>query len=349
MISSTHLQVADRAAPRLTIVLPCYNESAALERTVGQLGKLLARLVELEEIHADSRLFMVDDGSTDQTWQIIAALCAADLRCGGLRLTRNFGHQAALLAGLLAAPGDAVISMDADLQDDPDAVPAMLRAYREGADVVLAARSQRKVDGWFKRHTAGAYYQLLRRLGVDLVPHHADYRLLSRPALQALSGFREVNLFLRGLLPQLGFRQVVVYYERRSRVAGETKYSLEKMLALAVDGITSFSVAPLRLIAATGIVVFLVSLVLSCWALGTRLFTDQAIPGWASSVLPMYLLGGIQLLGIGVLGEYLAKVYMETKARPRFLIEETAGAATRAPDNPRLRGEPPTVALSDDG
>ena len=239
----------------------------------------------------------------------------------GVKLSRNRGHQNALLAGLMQADGDAVISLDADLQDDLGVIEQMVDAYREGCEIVYGVRDNRQKDTWFKRWSAERYYALLRFLGVDIVPNHADYRLLGRKALDALGDYEEVNLFLRGIIPQLGYRSRHVYYERGERVAGESKYPLKKMLTFAADGVTSFSAVPLRLIAGLGAVVFVMSVLISFWVLGVRLFSDQAVPGWASTLLPIYALGGVQLLSIGVVGEYVAKIYLETKRRPRFFIE----------------------------
>jgi len=308
--------------PRLAIVVPCYNESAVLDQTAARLTELMESLRRRNVVAPDSLLCMVDDGSTDETWEIIRRWASTDPNCCGLRLSRNFGHQHALLAGLLSTPGDVVVSMDADLQDDPSVVEEMLHAHAGGADIVYAVRALRTSDTRLKRVTAAAYYELLRLMGVRILANHADYRLMSRRAVEALRDHREVNLFLRGLIPQLGYRQAIVRYDRQPRAGGETKYSLARMLALAVDGVTSFSAVPLRMIALIGIVVFVGSLGLTAWALGIRLFTDQAIPGWASSVLPMYFLGGIQLLSLAVVGEYVSKIYLETKARPRFLVQE---------------------------
>jgi glycosyltransferase involved in cell wall biosynthesis len=230
----------------------------------------------------------------------------------------------------MSADGDAVISLDADLQDDLGVIEQMIDQYEAGNHIVYGVRSARQTDTWFKRWTAERYYDLLRFFGVDVVPNHADFRLLSREALDALKEYSEVNLFLRGIIPQLGFASSRVYYERARRAAGESKYPLGKMFAFAIDGVTSFSPVPLRLIAALGAVVFVVSGFISAWVLGTKLFTDRAIPGWASTTLPIYALGGIQLLSLGVIGEYIAKIYMESKRRPRFFIERMTKATKAA-------------------
>jgi len=311
--------------PRVTLVVPCYNEVACLVETATRLIEVLGELRDARMIHQDSRLCMVDDGSTDETWGIIQSMSQSMSMCCGIRLTRNFGHQNALLAGLMSAPGDVLVTLDADLQDDPEVLGDMIGAYRDGSDIVYAVREDRSTDSWWKRAPAQAYYKLMRVLGVNVIYNHADYRLMSRRAIESLREYREVNLFLRGLVTSLGYAHATVKYSRKTRAAGETKYPLSKMLALAFNGVTSFSAAPLRFIAIVGLIVFLGSLLVSGWALWTRLFTDNAVPGWASSVIPIYFLGGIQLLSIAVVGEYVAKIYLETKARPRFLVQEISG------------------------
>jgi glycosyltransferase involved in cell wall biosynthesis len=253
----------------------------------------------------------------------------------GVKLSRNRGHQHALLAGLLSADGDAVISMDADLQDDLGVLEQMVDAWRAGHEIVYGVRRSRTEDTFFKRWTARRYYALLRVLGVDIVPDHAEFRLMGRKALEALAEYPEANLFLRGLIPQLGFRSAQVLYDRRLRLAGETKYPLRRMMGLGIDGITSFSAVPLRLIAATGAVLFVLSSLVALWVIAIRMFTDRAVPGWASITLPIYALGGVQLLSLGVVGEYVAKIYLEVKRRPRYIIERTTRdpAVVEARDN----------------
>ncbi len=306
----------------LSIVVPCYNEQSVLPETARRLIQLLDELTKEQLISGTNRIYFVDDGSRDQTWPIIESLAAECEAIKGIKLSRNRGHQQALLAGLLTVPGDMVISMDADLQDDLSAVAGMIRAHQGGAQIVYGVRNARPSDTGFKRVTAEGFYRMLRLLGVEVVVNHADFRLMSRRALQALGQYEEVNLFLRGLIPQLGFQTAAVYYERKERLAGESKYPLGKMLALAWDGITSFSAAPLRLITGFGFIVAIGSLATTVWAICIRLFGTTAVPGWASTVLPMYFLGGIQMLAIGVIGEYVAKIYMESKKRPRFIIEK---------------------------
>ncbi len=315
---------------RIDIVVPCYNEEAALPESARRLLDLLSEMQAAGQVAPGSRVLFVDDGSGDGTWRLIRTLAAADDRVAGVRLSRNRGHQVALLAGLMESDADAAISIDADLQDDIRAMPAMLTHCREGCDIVYGVREERGSDTAFKRLTAGWYYGVMRRLGVALVPQHGDFRLLSRRALDCLAEYRETNLFLRGLVPQLGFRTATVGYARSPRRAGETKYPLRRMLGLALDGVTSFSAAPLRLAAAMGALAFVASLAMTGWVLWTRFFTDAAVPGWASTVIPMYFLGGIQLLSIGVVGEYLARVFLEVKQRPKYFIEGRVGrGATR--------------------
>lgn len=307
---------------KLAIVVPCYNEEQVLPETTRRLSELLQRLADSGKVSDSSRIYFVDDGSRDQTWPLIEQLAQANPLIKGIKLSRNRGHQNALLSGLMNAEGDVVISVDADLQDDLDAIVEMLNAHSQGSDVVYGVRSRRDTDTFFKRFTAQAYYKLLQIMGVDVVFDHADYRLLSRRAIEALQGYEETNLFLRGIIPTLGFKSSKVYYERHERFAGESKYPVHKMLALAIEGITSFSPMPLRMIAAFGVFVTIISAFLGLWAVAVRLFTDSAVPGWASTAVPIYFLGGLQLLGIGVIGEYLAKVYMEVKRRPRYIIEK---------------------------
>jgi glycosyltransferase involved in cell wall biosynthesis len=311
---------------RLSVVIPCYNEEAVLATCVQQLLQLLRDLNARGRIAADSNLWLVDDGSRDRTWQLIETLAAQHGNVIGVKLSRNRGQQNALLAGLMSADGDAVISLDADLQDDTAVIEEMIDAHLAGSEVVFGVRRSRTQDTFFKRWTARRYYALLSALGVEVVPDHAEFRLLGRAALQALADYPETNLFLRGLIPQLGFKTAQVFYDRQQRIAGETRYPLGRMLGLAIDGITSFSAVPLRMIAATGALLFLVAMGISLWVLGVKLFTDQAVPGWASTTLPIYALGGVQLLSLGLVGEYVAKIYVEVKRRPRYIIERMTSA-----------------------
>lgn len=311
-----------KVIPRLGIVVPCFNEEEVLPETSRRLVELLETLMVDGRVANDSQVVFIDDGSRDGTWELIESLASADHRIGGIKLSRNRGHQNALLAGLYTYDADVLLSVDADLQDDIGVIPEMLQAYARGAQVVYGVRNDRSSDGLFKRATAQGFYRLMSALGAESVYNHADFRLMSRRAVDALKSFREVNLFLRGLVPLIGFSSAIVYYTRSERLAGESKYPLRKMLALALDAVTSFSVAPLRLITAMGFLVFLLSAGMVLWTVWVKLFTDRAVPGWASTLLPIYLLGGIQILCIGVLGEYLGKVYQETKARPRYIIEK---------------------------
>lgn len=308
---------------KLSIVVPCYNEEEVLPVTARRLCALLDNLRQKGKVDASSRIYFIDDGSRDRTWALIEQLSRENPSLGGVKLSRNRGHQNALLAGLFHADGDAVVSIDADLQDDESVIEQMVDRCREGFDIVYGVRDDRSTDTLFKRVTAQGYYRLMSAMGADLVFNHADYRLMTRATIQSLKEFDEVNLFLRGLIPELGFRTTRVSYKRAERFAGESKYPLSKMLALAIQGITSFSVVPLRAITIVGLVISLFSLGMGGWALVLKLFTTAALPGWASTVVPLYFLGGVQLLSLGVIGEYLAKVYMETKRRPRYTIQKT--------------------------
>lgn len=322
-MATPHKKQHGRGMVTLCLVVPCFNEEDVLPETGKRMLALLDRLSHGGEIAPDSTVTFVDDGSRDHTWALIETLHARDARVHGVKLSRNRGHQNALLAGLLTAPGDVVISLDADLQDDLNAIPRMLEAYRNGAEIVFGVRSRRDTDTFFKRFTARSYYRLLRSFGVDILPDHADFRLMSRRALDALQDFHEVNLFLRGIIPLLGFPTAVVEYERHARFAGCSKYPLHKMIGLACDGIASFSSRPLLWSSHVGMMLCVVSLAIGLWALAIRLFTDQAVPGWASTVVPMYFLGGVQMLFLGIIGGYVSKIYSETKHRPRYIIEKT--------------------------
>lgn len=307
----------------LYIVVPCYKEEAVLPETSKRLRAKVESLQAQGKISDRSRVMFVNDGSKDKTWELIEQFHnEAPQVFSGVNLSRNRGHQNALLAGLMTAVNyaDMVISMDADLQDDVDAVDAMVDAYHNGFDVVYGVRSSRQTDTFFKRFTAESFYKLMKALGVDIVFNHADYRLMSKRALEGLAQFEEVNLFLRGIVPQIGYPWTTVEYERHERFAGESKYPLKKMLAFAFDGITSFSVKPMRLILSLGVVVFSISILMLLWALISKL-TGSAQVGWTSMIGSIWLIGGIQLLSLGVIGEYIGKIYSESKRRPRFLIE----------------------------
>ncbi len=310
--------------PIFYLVIPCYNEETVLPLTAPRFFDKLGALQAAGRIHADSRVLFVDDGSRDNTWDIIHALTEEHLLAEGLRLSRNRGHQNALLAGLMTAHqhADVTVSIDCDGQDDLEAIDAMLDEYAVGCDIVYGVRADRSSDTAFKRGSARLFYSLMRRLGVESVDNHADYRLLSRRALDGLAQFNEVNLFLRGLIPLVGYRSSSVYYTRSERAAGESHYPLRKMLALAIDGITSLSVKPLQLITALGLGVSFVSLVLILWTL-VRHFFGATVTGWSSTMCIVLFLGGVQLLCVGVLGEYIGKIYAEVKRRPRYIIHES--------------------------
>lgn len=308
----------------LSIVVPCFNEEEVLLETCKRLCALRAALVARRKIAPASEIVFVDDGSRDATWRLIQAWVAEGAPVTGIKLSRNCGHQNALLAGLSCARGDAVVTIDADLQDDEAAIEAMVDAYHQGCEVVYGVRSRRDCDTWFKRATARGFYRVMSALGVPTVYDHADYRLLSRQAVRDLERFSEVNLFLRGVVPLLGRRSCVVHYDRRPRLAGESKYPLRKMIEFALNGITSFSTAPLRAITLLGFTVSLGCVLLAAWALVVRFTSADAVPGWASTILPIYFLGGVQLFCAGVLGEYVGKIYLESKKRPRFLVETIA-------------------------
>ena len=311
-------------SPVLYIVIPCYNEEAVLPLTSGMFLKKIKDLAAAGRISDKSRILFVNDGSKDKTWDIIRSLAEADEHYRGVCLSRNRGHQNALLAGLMTAKdlADVTISIDCDGQDDINAMDAMIDEYLAGMDVVYGVRSKRETDTWFKRTTAEGFYKVMKALGADVVFNHADYRLLSKRALEGLAEFREVNLFLRGLVPLVGYRCSSVYYERAERIAGKSHYPLKKMLAFAFDGITSLSVKPLRLITLAGMLVSAVSFIAIIVTLITKL-VGFTVTGWTSMICAIYFLGGVQLLGIGVIGEYVGKIYNETKARPRFIISET--------------------------
>ena len=307
----------------LFLVVPCYNEEEVLPETARRLGDKLAALTAAGKISPDSRVLFVNDGSKDRTWELIRGLHARDPRFLGADLTRNRGHQNALLAGLMTAKDrcDMAISMDADLQDDVDAVDAMVDAYHQGCDIVYGVRSSRKKDTFFKRFTAEAFYRLMNRMGAETVFNHADYRLMSRRALEGLSQFKEVNLFLRGIVPMIGYTTGTVEYERGERFAGESKYPLKKMVAFALEGITSLSTKPIRMVTGLGFLIFLVSILMLIYSI-VRWATGATILGWASVMCSVWAIGGLILLSLGIIGEYIGKIYLETKGRPRFLIRE---------------------------
>lgn len=309
--------------PRLYIVIPCYNEEAVLPITAPLFRDKLLSLSSQGKISPDSRVLFVNDGSKDNTWNLICKLSKEDEHYKGICLSRNRGHQNALLAGLMEAKDkcDITISIDCDGQDDINAMDEMVDEYLSGAEIVYGVRSKRETDTFFKRFTAESFYKLMKWMGADTVFNHADYRLVSSRALKEFSNFREVNIFLRGMFPLVGFKSTCVYYERHERIAGESHYPLKKMLALAFDGITSLSIRPIRIITGLGVFISLVAFALIVYAL-VSYFTGNVVSGWASSLIVTCFLGGIQLISLGVIGEYVGKIYMETKARPRFIISE---------------------------
>lgn len=309
--------------PVLYYVIPCYNEQEVLPETSSRLRRMLEEMIQEKTVSPDSRICFVNDGSKDRTWQIIQDLHARDSIFSGISLSRNRGHQNALLAGLMTVMpyADAVISMDADLQDDIGASTQMVTKYLEGFDVVYGVRSSRKTDTGFKRLSAQGFYRLMNSMGASTVYNHADYRLLSKRALAGLAEFQEVNLFLRGLVPMIGYPSAVVYYERAERFAGESKYPLKKMLSFAMEGITSLSTKPLQMITGLGVLVFVVSIGILIYCL-IRFFGGHTVPGWAFLAVSIWGIGGLILLSIGVIGEYIGKIYLETKSRPRYIIQD---------------------------
>ena len=311
-----------RKLPILYIVIPCYNEEEVLEITYPDFTNQLNSMIKSKLINKDSKIMYVNDGSKDQTWEIINRLCKNKNTCG-ISLSRNRGHQNALLAGLMEAKkhSDITISIDCDGQDDIKVMEDMVKAYINGADIVYGVRSSRKKDSFFKRFTAQSFYKLLTKTGVEVVFNHADYRLVSKKVLEEFSEFKEVNLFLRGMFPLVGFNSTVVYYEREKRVAGKTHYPLKKMLHLAFDGITSLSIKPLRLFTTIGLLTSFISFAFIIYII-VAYFIGKTVPGWASMTSIICFIGGIQLIGIGVLGEYIGKTYMEVKHRPRYIISE---------------------------
>lgn len=304
------------------LVIPCYNEEEVLPETSKQLKAIMERMIASKKIAEESRIVFVNDGSKDKTWEIIKRLHEEDSLFAGINLSKNRGHQNALLAGLLTTKdyADAVISLDADLQDDVNVIEKFIDEFDRGYDVVYGVRSSRKSDTFFKKFTAEGFYKVMQLLGVNIVFNHADYRLMSRRALDGLNEFEERNLFLRGIIPLIGYPSTTVEYERHERFAGESKYPLKKMLAFAFNGITSFSIKPIRMILNTGVLMFLVSLVIMIWSVVDK-YRGNTVPGWTSLMVSIWMIGGIQLISIGFVGEYIGKIYEETKKRPRFIIE----------------------------
>ena len=301
-------------------VIPCYNEQDCLKETTKRLEAKIAELIKAKKINSSSKIVYIDDGSKDKTWNIIESL---DNRVIGIKLSKNQGHQNALLAGLMYSKDhcDVAISMDADLQDDIDAIDKFIDKYNAGAEIVYGVRSERKKDSFFKRTTALAFYKLMNKFGANTIYNHADYRLMSKRALEELANFKEVNLFLRGIVPLIGLKTDIVKYKRAERFAGESKYPLKKMVNFALDGITSFSVKPIRLIFFLGLLTSIISFIILIYAIIVKLI-GQAVSGWTFTICSIWLLGGIQMIALGIIGEYIGKIYSEVKGRPRYIIEK---------------------------
>lgn len=326
--------------PVLTIVVPCYNEEEVLPETVFQLSGVLDSLIQDQLVSGKSTLLFVDDGSKDKTWELIERFHASNSFVTGLKLARNAGHQSALLAGLLRAKAysDCVVSIDADLQDDIEAIREFIAKYHEGYDIVYGVRDSRSTDTWFKRATAQGFYKLMTRMGVNIHYNHADFRLMSKRTLEELEKFQEVNLFLRGMVPLLGFPSTKVYYDRKERFAGESKYPLKKMLAFAFDGITSFSVTPIRFVTTMGFMLFALSVLAALYAIIGKILGAN-VTGWTSMILSVWFIGGVQLLALGLIGEYIGKIYKEVKHRPLYVIEKDMTAEEHDLSAPQSRAK----------
>ena len=312
-----------RKKEKLYLVIPCYNEEEVLHETEKRLTEKLNRMIDSNLISEESRIVFVDDGSRDKTWEIIKSMHMSNKLVNGIKSSRNRGHQNTVLLGLMTVKDecDMAVSMDADLQDDIEVLDQFVQQYYDGCEIVYGVRSARKTDTFFKKSTAQAFYKLMNKLGAEVVYNHADYRLMSRRALNELSNYKEVNLFLRGIVPLIGFKYGIVTYERAERFAGKSKYPLKKMLSFAGDGITSLSIKPIRMIASLGFIIFGISMILLLYfVIGA--INHNTIKGWATTIVSIWALGGLQLLAIGVIGEYIGKIYMETKGRPRYIIEE---------------------------
>ena len=308
---------------KLFVVLPCYNEEEVLGETSKRLLELYGKMISEGTVSPESKIVFVDDGSRDRTWEIISGLCEQNNIYRGVKLAHNAGHQNALLGGLMTVKDecDCAVSIDADLQDDINVIPEMVKKFDNGCDVVYGVRSERKTDSFFKRTTAQGFYKFMAMMGVDVVYNHADYRLMSRRALNDLESFKAVNLFLRGVVPLIGYKSDSVYYERAERFAGESKYPLKKMLSFAFDGITSFSVKPIKVLWSMGLIVCVAAVIAAIYTLVSKFF-GYTSDGWASLMCSIWFLGGVQLVSIGIIGEYIGKIYKESKARPRYIIEE---------------------------
>jgi glycosyltransferase involved in cell wall biosynthesis len=309
---------------KLGIVVPCYNEAAAIDETASRITETLSKYMEANLITRDSKVIFVDDGSIDETWLKVVRWHTKSRYVNGVKLARNFGHQGALMAGLMTCRDrfDCIITLDADLQDDVDVLKLFVQRYLEGNEIVYGVRRKRATDSFFKKATARLFYSLMRAIGVNLIANHADYRLLSKKALRILANYQESNLFLRGIVPTIGLKSAVVEYDRKKRFAGTSKYPFWKMIAFAVEGITSFSIVPIRLIGLLGVVVIIVCVISIIKSILTK-FSGMATPGWTSLFVSIWFLGGVQLLVLGLVGEYIGKIYKEAKRRPQFTIDET--------------------------
>lgn len=309
---------------KLGIIVPCYNEEEVLHETTKRLTDLLTQMISRGDIDKESFVCYVDDGSTDETWTCIEKFQKESMYFKGIRLSRNFGHQNALIAGLMQCKDhtQALISMDADLQDDMQIIQTFVEKYKEGYDIVYGVRDDRSTDTKLKKNTASFFYKFQSFMGIETIDNHADYRLLSKKALDALCEFKEINLFLRGIIPMLGFRSCSVTYTREKRFAGETKYPLHKMVSFALDGITSFSIRPLRLITAVGFVLFLLSLLGIAWVVIEKFILGNTVQGWSSTMVSIYFIGGIQVMSLGIIGEYIGRSFQESKGRPRYIIDK---------------------------
>ena len=313
----------DKNLKTLYLVIPCYNEEEVLPITTEALSLKMKLLIDEKKISKDSKVLYINDGSKDKTWELIEEIHKKNNMFCGVKLTRNRGHQNALLAGLMTAKkyADITISMDADLQDDINVIDKMLEEYNNGSEIVYGVRSSRKKDSFFKKFTAEGFYKFMRIMGVEIIFNHADCRLMSKVALEGLEEFEEVNLFLRGIVPQIGYKSSIAYYERNERAAGESKYPLKKMLKFAMEGITSFSVKPLKMITSMGFIMSFISFIVLIYALIVKL-TGNAVSGWTFIIFSIWLVAGIQMLSLGIIGEYIGKIYQETKKRPKYIIEK---------------------------
>ncbi len=321
MENSIHMK---NSIPSLDIVVPCYNEKEAFPHCLAVLGDLICNLMISKKVKQGSKIIFVDDGSKDNTWELIKDACTKNVFVRGIKLSRNRGHQNALLAGLSESTADVVVSIDADLQDDVSCIEKMIEEYCKGSEIVYGVRDDRSTDTFFKRTSANFFYSIMGNMGVNQVSNHADYRLMSRNAVDCLLKFKEQNMYLRGVVPLLGFTSTKVYYSRDERIAGESKYPLGKMISLAVEGVTSLTTTPLKVISALGFFTCLISMIAAIYAIIEKI-NGSTVEGWASVMISIIFLGGVQLLCLGVIGEYIGKIYLETKERPRFFIEEKKG------------------------